>query len=460
MATSSSVPAAPVREVPGPRGAPVLGSALQMRRDPLGGYLRAMLEHGDVVRFAGGVGGLRVVFYAVFHPDGVQRVLARAADGYRKDNVFYEEVRWALGDGLLNSQGDQWLAQKRLLQPLFTRRRIAEYVADMADETARVVARWQPVAARGGTVDLHEAMIGLSLRVVARSLFGADAERILQVVRHAFPVLGDYTLRRGFAPVRIPRSWPTPGNRRAARAQRAIHQVCDALIAERRARPARDDDLLDLLLQAGAGGGAALDDVEIRDQVLIFLLAGHDTTGLALTFALDLLGRHPDQQRRVRDEARAVLAGAEPTAEVVGRLGFTTMVLKEAMRLYPPAYAFGRRTSSGDVIDGHEIPPGADVYVSPWATHRHPAFWPDAERFDPGRFTPEREHERHPYAHVPFGGGPRGCIGRHFSMLEATLALAVIVSAYEVAAVAPPVTLAPRITLHPAAPVLSRLTPA
>jgi cytochrome P450 len=199
--------------VPGPRGAPVIGMALQMRRDPLGGYVRAMLEHGDVVRFAGGPRGLQMVFYVVFHPDGVQQVLARGADGYRKDNVFYEEVRWALGDGLLNSQDESWLRQKRMLQPLFTRRRIASYLGDMADEAERVAARWGPVASRGGTVDLYEDMIELSLRVVARSLFGADAERILPVVRRSFPILGDYTLRRGFSPVRVPRVWPTPANR-------------------------------------------------------------------------------------------------------------------------------------------------------------------------------------------------------------------------------------------------------
>jgi cytochrome P450 len=145
---------------------------------------------------------------------------------------------------------------------------------------------------------------------------------------------------------------------------------------------------------------------------------------------------------------------------VIARLTYTAMVLKEAMRLYPPAFAFGRRTAAGDEIGGHAIPPGADVHVTPWATHRHPAIWPERERFDPDRFTPERERERHPYAYVPFGGGPRACIGRHFSMLEASLALATVVRDYEFEAVEQSVALSPRITLHPAAPVRSRLTPA
>jgi len=463
MASASSIalPSPRRREVPGPRGAPLIGMALEMRRDPLGAYVRAMLEHGDVVRFSAGLRGMRLVLYAVFHPDGVQQVLARGAEGYRKDNVFYEEVRWALGDGLLNSQDERWLCQKRMLQPLFTRKRIASYVGDMADEAARVAARWRPVAARGGTVNLYEDMIELSLRVVARSLFGADTERILPVVRRSFPVLGDYTRSRGFSPVRVPRTWPTPANRRAAQARSDVHRVCDELIAGRRARPGAggDGDVLGLLLDARVDG-EALDDAEIRDQVLIFLLAGHDTTGLALTYALDLLGRHPAAQQRVRAEARAVLDGTPPTTETIGRLEYAGMVLKEAMRLYPPAFAFGRRTPSGDDVLGHAIPPDADVVVAPWATHRHPAIWPDPERFDPERFTPERERERHPYAYVPFGGGPRACIGRYFSMLEATLALATVVrdSAFE--AIEPPVALAPRITLHPAAPVRSRLSPA
>jgi cytochrome P450 len=441
---------------PGPRGAPLVGSALDLRRDVLGTYERARRAYGDVVRFVVGPPGLRATLYAVFHPDAVRRVLAGEADGYRKDNRFYEELRWALCDGLLNSQDERWLRQRRFIQPLFTRRRIAGYAQSMADEATDLVDRWQPWAADGKAVDLHSEMSRLTLRVVGRLLFGSDVERAVPVVAEAFPILGEYARARAFAPARLPRGWPTPSNRRALRAQRAVYGVCDELIAQRRAAPGSGDDLLSLLVDA-RDDGEQLDDAEIRDQVLIFLLAGHDTTALAVTFALHLLGRHPDAARRLRDEIDDVLGDRTPTAEDFDALAYTSMVLKEAMRLYPPAWGLGRRTVAGDRIDGCDIPPGADVAVSAWVTHRHPGFWEDPERFDPERFAPEREAERHRHAYFPFGAGPRACIGQYFSMLEAVIALAVIAQHYELVSLTQSVPLAPRITLHPAAPVPCRL---
>src|SRR5919109_208512 len=392
---------------PGPRGAPLVGSALDLRRDVLG---------------------------------------------------TYERARRALGDGLLNSQDERWLRQRRFIQPLFTRRRIAGYAQSMADEATDLVDRWRPWAADGKPVDLHSEMSRLTLRVVGRLLFGSDVERAVPVVAEAFPILDEYARARAFAPARLPRGWPTPSNRRALRAQRAVYGVCDELIAQRRAAPGSGDDLLSLLVDA-RNDGEQLDDAEIRDQVLIFLLAGHDTTALALTFALHLLGRHPDAARRLRDEIDDVLGDRTPTAEDFDALAYTSMVLKEAMRLYPPAWGLGRRTVAGDRIDGCDIPPGADVAVSAWVTHRHPGFWEDPERFDPERFAPEREAERHRHAYFPFGAGPRACIGQYFSMLEAVIALAVIARRYELASATERIPLAPRITLNPGAPVPCRVTP-
>src|ERR1700754_2759314 len=443
---------------PGPRGGFLTGSGLELRRDALGTYERAHREHGDVVRFVLGPPTRRTAFYAFFHPDAVRHVLATEADRYRKDNRFYQELRWALGDGLLTSQDDAWLRQRRFVQPLFTRRRIAGYAASMAEEARGVTERWRPQAAQGRPVDVHAEMSRLTLRVVGRLLFGADVERAVPVVASTFPTLGGYARMRAFSPVTLPRTWPTPANRRAARAQAAIHGVCHELIASRRTAGSAGEDLLSLLV-AARNDGAQLDDTEIRDQVLIFMLAGHDTTAIALTFALQLLGRHPEAQRRVRDEIDAVLGDRSPTAEDYAALAYTTMVLKEAMRLYPPAWAVGRRTADGDPIAGHDLPPGTYVVFPPWVTHRHPGFWEQPERFEPERFTPEREATRHRHAYVPFGTGPRACIGQYFSMLEAVIALAVIIQHYELEATSAQIALDPGITLHPAAPVPCRLTP-
>jgi cytochrome P450 len=439
---------------PTPKGAPVIGSALDLQRDMLGTLEAAQREHGDVVRFVAGPPGLRSTLYALFHPDAVRRVLATEADRYRKDNRFYQEVRWALGDGLLNSQDERWLRQRRFVQPLFTRKRIAGYADSMACEAADLLTRWEPWA--GGAIDAHQEMSRITLRVVGRLLFGADVERAVPVVRSAFPLLGDYTRRRALSPVATPRHWPTPANRGAHRAQRDVYGVCDELIAERRARPTGGDDLLSLLIGA-RDNGDALDDAEIRDQILIFMLAGHDTTAIALTFALHLLGHQPEAQARLHEEVDAVLGDRPPTAEDVEALPYTTMVLKESMRLYPPAPGMGRRTHTGDRIGDHDIPPGADVAVFPWVTHRHPDFWPEPERFDPERFTPEREAERHRHAYFPFGAGPRACIGQYFSMLEAAIVLATIARRFEVESLSlnPPVRVG--ITLQPTDGVPVRL---
>src|SRR3954469_3459341 len=374
--------AAPVvRMPPTVPGVPFAGSGIDLRRAPLDTMERARRDHGDVVRFVVGPRCAGRELYVVFHPGGVRRVLATDADRYRKDNRFYEEIRWALGDGLLNSQDDRWLRQRRFIQPLFTRRRIAGYAASMADEAADLVAAWRPAADAGRPVDAHAEISRLTLRVVGRLLFGADVERAIPVIRSSFPLLGRYARSRAFAPVRLPREWPTPANRRAIRARQAIRDVCDELIARRRAAPeaAQGDDLLGLLVGA-RDGGDALDDAEIRDQILIFMLAGHDTTAIALTFALHLLGHHPAAHVRLQAEVDDVLGDRTPTAGDVERLTYTAMVLKEAMRLYPPAPGMSRRAHSADRIGGHDIPAGADVVVLPWVTHRHPDFWPEPER--------------------------------------------------------------------------------
>jgi cytochrome P450 len=431
----------------------VLGMLPDLRRNVLGTLERARRERGDVVRLLIGPPRMRASSYAIFHPDGVRRVLATEADAYRKDSRFYQELRWSLGDGLLNSQDERWLRQRRFVQPLFTRRRIAEYAGAMGEEAEALAARWTG----GSTVDLQREMSVLTLRMVGRLLFGADVGRAVPAVEHGFPVLGEYARRRAYSPLPVPRGWPTPANRRAARAKTDLYAACDELIATRRASGAPGDDLLGRLI-AARDGDERLSDAEVRDQVLIFLLAGHDTTAIALTFALYLLARHPDAQARAQAEVDAELDGRTPGAADVERLAYTTMVLKEAMRLYPPAWGFGRRQTDGDEVGGWAIPPGADVLVSPWVTHRHPAFWNEAERFDPERFTPERERARHRHAYFPFGAGPRACIGQYFSMLEAVIALAVILRDFSVAGAAEQVPLAPRITLHPAGPVPVRLT--
>ncbi|MFD8481437.1 cytochrome P450 [Kitasatospora sp. NPDC059673] len=448
--------------VPGPAGLPLIGSLLDLKRNPLATYVAAQRDHGDVVRIQAGPPGLRGEFYLVTSPEGAQQVLATEAANFRKDNVFYGEIRASFGNGLLTSQDEDYLRQRRLVQPLFTRRRVDRYADAIGIEAESLVRRW--AAAPGATVDAADEMSRFALRTVARILFGQDVEQAVETVHHAFPILGAFVRDRGFAPVRLPREWPLPGHRRALEAERALYAVCDGIIARRAAEgdtEERDgEDLLGLLAKARDEDGNQLDATELREQVLIFLLAGHETTATSLTFALHLLGKHPQQQRLAHQEAAELLAdGRRPTAADYTQLPYMTRALKEAMRLYPAAPSVGRRAVKSAVVGGVEIPAGADVLIAPYVTHRHPGHWEDPERFDPDRFTPEREAARHRYAWYPFGGGPRACIGQHFSMLESVLALAVLLREFEITAVDTEVPLGQGITLEARGPVRLKLTP-
>ncbi|MHB6906427.1 cytochrome P450 [Streptomyces sp. DB-54] len=448
--------------IPGPAGLPVIGSLLDLRRDSLGAFLRAQREHGDVVRLEAGPPGLRSVFYAVFAPEGVQQILGTQAANFRKDHPLYEEVRQAFGNGLLTSQDDDYLRQRRLVQPLFTKRRVDGYAAAVTTEADAVTARWRSAA--DDVVDLVPEMNRLALRTVARILFGLDVEAAVAAIHRCAPVINDYVVRRAYAPLKVPRDWPTPRNLRTRRVTAELNALCDRIIAERRgatgdgATGAPDhNDLLSLLAAAGNEEDGTLDATEVREQVLIFLLAGHETTATSMAFTLHLLARHPGEQARIRAELTRVLGDRTPTAADLDRLPRLTRAFKESMRLYPAAPVVSRRAVEATEIAGFRLPAGADVVVAPWVTHRHPDLWEDPERFDPDRFAPEREADRHRYAWFPFGGGPRACIGQHFSMLESVLALAILLRSHELEAIDQDVPVAAGITLQATGPARVRL---
>ena len=443
---------------PGPKGLPVLGPLLDLRRDVLGTLLEGMLRFGDVVRYVGGLPGrLRVRIYALNHPEDVQRMRTTGDDVYSKQDRSSMELREFLGDGLLTSVGDPWRRQRRIVDPLFTRERVAAFFPIMASEAQRLVAAWRDAAEGGHSVDLRRDTADVSRRVIARVLFGVDADRLVPVVAEHLPYLSERAFKRGVAPFQIPGTWPTPGNRRAARARRLFGDAVEDVIARRRRQPA--DDLISQLLQApDPEGGPGLDDAEVRDQVFLFLLAGGDQPASHMAFVLHLLGNHPDAQRAVQEEVDAVLGGRDPTVADVEMLPRTAAAIKESMRLFPSAYALPRRVEKEEVYRGYRIPAGVQAVSAPWVTHRHPAFWSDPERFDPDRFAPEAERKRHPFAYFAFGGGPHGCLGAHLAMQEMVTVTARVLQQYRIVTEPVRVPLRTAINLQPARAMPARVT--
>jgi cytochrome P450 len=443
--------------VPGPRGSRRLGMVPQLQHDQLGTFERAVAEYGDVVRLVVGPPGLRRELYLVTHPDGVEQVLAGDPDSYSKNTPFYEEIGAYLGNGLLTSVGPRWRQQRRTVAPLFSHRRINGYVDVMAEEAERLADRCSAAAA-DGAIDINAAMVDYTLRTVGRILFGADVDDAIPVIRATFPVLNEHVRRRGVSPLRVPRRWSTPAQVRAAAAQRALYSVVDDIIDRRSGATRSGPDLISLLLAArDPETDAPMSNQEVRDQVLIFLLAGHETTSTALTFTTQLLGRHPDVQAAVHREITDVLNGRTPQADDIARLTLTEMAVKEAMRLYPPAYSLGRLAEHDVTIAGRWIPAGSIILLSQWATHRRPDLWPEPQLFDPMRFEPAAEQARPRYAYFPFSGGPRGCIGGYFAMTEAVIAIATLLGRFSVTSESPEIPLLTGITLRPAGPVRCRL---
>lgn len=446
---------------PGPRGSLLLGSARDLQRDQLGTYERVMRDHGDLVRFRIGPPRLGFEFDAVFTPEGAHQVLAADARRYEKDAPVYRELSWAIGNGLLTNDGDRWRRHRRIVQPLFTRRRVTDHAGAVTAAAADLVASWRDDVRAGHHVDLHRSGTRYALQVLGRAVFGDDVETASPTLGAAIPALSAHVARRGLAAVRSPAWLPTPANQRAESARRALWGLVDELIARRRDEAGEGSgDLLDLLLAArDPEDDTAFDDDAVRDEALVFLIAGHDTTSAALAFALHLLARHPAVQDRVRDEVTAMVGGRPVEGGDVDALPFTSQVVAESLRLYPLGHTIVRRASEETTLLDHPIAAGRIVAVSVWGIHRNPAVWPDPDRFDPDRFAPERSGSRHRYAHLPFGGGPRSCIGEPLAMLELVVAVAAVVQAYRLDSpvASPPLDVG--LTLRPAGSLPCRATP-
>jgi cytochrome P450 len=448
---STSTGSASSTRAPGPRGLPWFGSVFPAWSDPLALFLGSRDRYGDVVRFRFGP----FQYYLVNDPDVVKHVLVDNPKGYTKSRN-YLGLKVVLGEGLLTSEGDHWRRQRKLAQPAFHRDKLAGFAASMSRATRDMLTRWSSEGS-ASSFCIHAEMMRLTFRIVGLTLFSSDVDGDAKDVGQALEVAMHWANDYAESIVRFPPYIPTPGNLRFKRAKRTLDDVVFRLIAERResARKTNDfgSDLLGMLMAATEEGGVAgsgMDDQQLRDEIITMILAGHETTANLLSWTFHLLSKHPEVERRVREEARRVLGDRDPVLEDVKGLEYTRMVLEEALRLYPPAWVFERQAVTADELGPYRIAPGAIVGICPYVMHRHPDHWENPEGFDPERFRPERAEKRARYAYLPFGGGPRTCVGNHFAMMEAQILLSMIVREHRLELEpSHPVVLDPVITLRP-----------
>ncbi len=433
------------REPPSPPGHFFVGNAPELTADPLNFVVNAYRDYGDVVR-------LRIPLvraYLAAHPDDIKHVVQDNHDNYTKNNVNYRLLKGGLGEGLLTSDGPYWLSQRRLIQPMFHRDRIAQFGALMVQETGALADAWASRAHSAEPFDVAAEMTRVTLAIVSRAMLSVDISQHVRVIGESLTTMNEAMAQPGLSAL-FP-FLPTRTNRRIRSAKRALDAVIWKFIGERRASADKPDDLLSLLLSArDRETGKGLSDTQVRDEIATFLLAGHETTANALAWTWYLLGQNLQAEEKLHAELAGVLGARAPGVEDLPRLRYAAMVIDESMRLYPPAWAFSRSNIEDDELGGYRIKRGSLVYISQYVTHRHPAFWDEPDRFDPERFAPECSAKRPKYAYFPFGGGPRACIGSQFALTEAALILCTLAQRYRLRLIpGHPVEMQPLVTLRP-----------
>jgi cytochrome P450 len=428
---------------------------LQLWRDPIKLMVDTIARYGDVASLGRG----RTSFLLLNDDEAIHHVLVTNAKNYTK-SARYQGLRTLLGDGLLNSEGSFWRQQRKLIQPAFHRPRLHGFARTMAALTSDRLDAW--AAETPAPIDLHEQMMRLTFRIVGQTLLSTDVEGDARAVGEALTDSIHWVQHYSRSVVRTPLWVPIPRNLRFQRARTTLDRLVFRIIEERRrpGAPEGDDLLAMLMATRDEATGEGMNDRQLRDELLTMILAGHETTANALTFVFHLLSRYPEVERRAHAEVVEALEGRAPTLDDLPRLGFVERVVLEAMRLYPPAWAFERQAIAADTVAGYAIEPGTMIGVIPYTLHRSLRYWDNPEGFDPDRFLPERSAGRPRFAYLPFGDGPRVCIGRAFAMMEATIIVAMVLQRFRVELVpGTPLALEPGITLRPRGAVSVRLHP-
>lgn len=431
-----------LKRPPRPKTAALFGTFAQLAKDPLA-FMRLAGSSGPITRIC--IGTERLVF--VSDPTLIHEVLVGRAADMLKDQVT-AKLTEILGNGLLTSEGAFWRRQRKLMAPLFSRKQLAGYAGVMAERTEAAVAQWQD----GETRDIHLDSMGITLDIIFRTVFGAEmpASHATKVA-HAIELMMDQfekelrTWRRF-----VPQSWLKQGRARAAEARATLDSVVYELIAKKRAEGAKGDDLVSRLLAAQGDDGATMTDQQVRDEAVTMVVAGHETTALVITFSVMLLSDHPQVAEKLRAELDSVLKGRTPTLEDIAALPYTKAVVLETMRQYPPAYVIGRQATEPFALGGYKIDTKDQMLISQWALHHNAEWFPQPEAYLPERWLGDLEQRLPNHQYMPFGGGPRICIGQHFAMMEAVLCLATLMQRVQLQVVPDQSReLSPAVTLRP-----------
>lgn len=411
------------RVPPGPPRRAAPGLLRKLAGDRLALMTSAAAQYGDAARIS--IGPKTLYFFN--HPDHAKHVLADNAANYHK-GIGLIQARRALGDGLLTSEGELWRKQRKLIQPAFQHRRIALQAQVVAEEAAKLVGRLRAHAG-GEPVDVLQELTGLTLGVLGRTLLDADLGASGSV-GHDFEAVQDQAMFEMVSMSMVPMWVPLPKQLRFRQAREELQRVVDQLVTERIARDGEDcqgDDVLSrLIVSTRQESDPKVGLARRRDELVTLLLAGHETTASTLGWTFYLIDRHPEVLARLHAEAVEVLGDRMPVYEDLHRLRYTAMVVEEVMRLYPPVWILPRQAQGDDEVGGYDVPPGADVLICPYTLHRHPDFWDAPAQFLPERFDPDQAADRPRYAYIPFGAGPRFCVGNSLGLMEATFTIAMV----------------------------------
>jgi cytochrome P450 len=399
------------------------------RKGLLGFFMDAWRQYGDMARIQ-----IRSeVMFLVTHPDDVRAVSVTKRKNYDKLGSYDAVRELLLGDGLVTSTGDLWRRQRRIMAPFFTPKAVTDYFPVVLADGQTLIERWERLAQSSQPVEIIDEMMLATASIILRSMFSMESDEQMLEIKHAVETMIAFVSTREMIPFSTPLWLPTPANNRYRQAHELVHTYINGLIARRRAMPEEQwpDDLLSkLMLARDEETGQAMSDELLRDEAITIFFAGHETTARTLTFLWYALSQNPEVARKLHEEIDGVVGRRQPTLDDLKQLEYTLRVIKETLRLYPPAPLYVRDTIADDEISGRPIPAGARMMLLPYATHRHPDFWDDPERFDPERWLPERESARHPYAYHPFAAGQRICIGNNFSLFESQVLVAMLAARF------------------------------